>query len=100
LGQISEPNAHRGNTYGNISQISPAVRRRSSLNAIEDYVKSRLLSVFKGTVLDPFRTHTKQGAPLASLFFAVSNPSPRAVQVASGIARHILGQPARRPKRR
>jgi three-Cys-motif partner protein len=74
--------------------------RTADVNAIERYVKGRLDSIFKGAVLDPLRINTKQNAPLASLFFAVSNPSPRAVQVATDIARHILRQPARRPPAR
>jgi hypothetical protein len=75
--------------------------RTADVNAIERYVKSRLASVFKGAVLDPLRIYNKQGAPIASLFFAVSNPSQRAVQVATDIARHILRQPAQQgPVRR
>jgi len=71
--------------------------RMVNVDTIESYVKSRLESVFKGAVLEPFRTHTKKGAPLASLFFAVSNP--RAVKVATNIASYILRQPARRGRR-
>jgi three-Cys-motif partner protein len=65
--------------------------RMAGVNAIERYVKARLESVFKGAVLDPYRIYNKQGAPLASLFFAVSNP--RAVQVATEIAGYILRLP-------
>lgn len=72
--------------------------RMVNVNAIERYVKMRLETVFKGKVLDPFRTHTTQGAPLASLFFAVSNP--RAVKVATNIAGHILRKPRLNPRRR
>lgn len=64
--------------------------RTADVNAIEKYVKQRLKSVFKGSVLDPLRIRNERGAPLASLFFAVANPNPRAVQVATDIARHIL----------
>jgi three-Cys-motif partner protein len=75
--------------------------RTADVNAIERYVKSRLASIFKGAVLDPLRIYHQQGAPIASLFFAVSNPSQKAVQVATDIARYILRQPARRsPARR
>jgi three-Cys-motif partner protein len=70
--------------------------RTADVTAIERYVKSRLASIFKGAVLDPLRIYNKQGAPIASLFFAISNRSERAVQVAANIARHILRQPARR----
>jgi three-Cys-motif partner protein len=68
--------------------------RMADVNAIERYVKSRLDSIFKGAVLDPLRIYHKH-APIASLFFAVANPSPRAVQVATDIARYILRQPAK-----
>lgn len=64
--------------------------RTADVNAIERYVKTRLKSEFKGAVLDPLRIINKQGAPLASLFFAVSNPSSAAVARATAIAGHIL----------
>jgi len=64
--------------------------RRVDVDAIETYVKERLESVFKGVVLDPIRLHHRHGPPLASLFFAVSNPSPKAVGLAKNIANHIL----------
>jgi hypothetical protein len=64
--------------------------RTAHVDAIERYVKHRLESIFKGAVLDPLRFDNERRLPLASLFFAVSNPNPRAVQVASRIARHIL----------
>lgn len=64
--------------------------RTADVDAIERYVKKRLSSEFKGTVLDPLRIKNKQGSPLASLFFAVSNPSRNAVARASAIASHIL----------
>ena len=64
--------------------------RRTDVDAIEAYVKERLESAFKGGVLDPVRLHHRNGAPLASLFFAVSNPSPAAVKLATEIASHIL----------
>lgn len=64
--------------------------RRADIDAIEAYVKERLSTVFKGTVLDPVRLHHRNGAPLASLFFAVSNTSPPAVALATKIASHIL----------
>jgi hypothetical protein len=72
----------------------------ADLNTIERYVKKRLQSEFKGAVLDPFRIHNAQGLPLASLFFAVSNPNPKAVVLATKIAQHILRQPSRRPRAR
>lgn len=67
-----------------------AAARTADVDAIEAYVKERLSDAFKGTVLKPIRLHHKNGAPLASLFFAVSNTSPAAVRLASDIASHIL----------
>jgi three-Cys-motif partner protein len=64
--------------------------RTADVDAIERYVKLRLETVFKGAVLDPLRIHHERRFPLASLFFAVSNPNPKAVAVASRIAKHIL----------
>jgi three-Cys-motif partner protein len=66
--------------------------RTADVTAIERYVKHRLETVFKGAVLDPLRIYHERRFPLASLFFAVSNPNPKAVQVASRIAKHILGR--------
>lgn len=64
--------------------------RIADVNQIEAYIRERLLSVFRGTVLAPLRLYNDRGAPLASLFFAVSNPSAAAVKVATDIASHIL----------
>ncbi|TPI21385.1 three-Cys-motif partner protein TcmP [Mesorhizobium sp. B4-1-1] len=64
--------------------------RRADVNRIEAYVKERLETAFKGAVLKPVRLHHKNGAPLASLFFAVSNTSSAAVKLATDMASHIL----------
>ncbi|TIN11704.1 three-Cys-motif partner protein TcmP [Mesorhizobium sp.] len=75
--------------------------RRADVNAIEAYVKGRLETAFKGAVLDPVRLHHKNGAPLASLFFAVSNTSSAAVKLATDMASHILnsGRPSHKRSR-
>jgi len=64
--------------------------RRADVDAIENYVKERLESVFKGVVMKPYRLRHNGGAPMASLFFAVSNPSPAAVGLAQRMASYIL----------
>lgn len=64
--------------------------RTVDVDAIEEYVRKRLATVFKGAVLKPRRIYNDRGAPLASLFFAVSNPHPKAVEVATRIAGSIL----------
>jgi len=52
--------------------------RTADVAAIERYVKRRLETIFKGAVLDPLRIYHERRFPLASLFFAVSNPNPKA----------------------
>lgn len=71
-------------------ETSAQAVRRADVTAIENYVKDRLRTAFKGAVLDPVRLHHKNGAPLASLFFAVSNASENAVALATKMASHIL----------
>lgn len=66
--------------------------RRADVDAIEAYVKERLQSIFKGLVMPPRRLRHNNGAPMASLFFAVSNPSPAAVDLARRMAGHILSR--------
>lgn len=70
--------------------IENSERRIADVDAIERYVRNRLTSAFKGTVLPPLRIYNAANAPLASLFFAVSNPHPAAVKLATDIASHIL----------
>lgn len=64
--------------------------RTADLNRIEGYVRRRLETLFP-TVLGPKRLHNDRGAPMFSLYFAISNPAPSAKRVAAPIARHILG---------
>ncbi len=65
-------------------------RRSVDVNRIEEWVGNRLRSVFKGGVLKPLRLYHPGGAPMASLFFAISNPNKAAVRLATEIAGHIL----------
>lgn len=64
--------------------------RKADVNAIEAYVKERLETIFKGGVESPLRLHHDSGAPMASLFFAVANPTKAASDLARRIASHIL----------
>lgn len=64
--------------------------RAFDVERIEAWVRHRLMTVFEGTVMRPLRLRHSNNAPMASLFFAVSNPHPQAVKVASDIAGHIL----------
>ncbi len=79
---------HQDDLFGNATSGEV---RAADVDRIEQWVHERLKTVFKGTVLKPLRLrHSKNNAPMASLFFAVSNPSPAAVKVASDIAGYIL----------
>jgi three-Cys-motif partner protein len=79
-------------------QTEEAVRTADA-GAIERYVMQRLESVFKGAVLDPLRIYNDRGLPIASLFFAIANPNPNAVKLATRIAKHILGARRQATKR-
>lgn len=74
----------------NIFETEFEAVRRADVDAIEAYVSERLASVFKGAVMPPVRLRHNSGAPMASLFFAVSNPNPKAVALAKRISNHIL----------
>lgn len=74
----------------NIFETEVEAVRRADVDAIEAYVSNRLASVFKGAVMPPVRLRHNNGAPMASLFFAVSNPSPKAVALAKRISSYIL----------
>lgn len=53
------------------------------------YVKTRLSTIFEGAVLEPaFLSH--KNIPLYALFFAVSNPSRKAVALSTRTAQHLL----------
>lgn len=64
--------------------------RAANVDEIERWIRRRLQEAFKGTVLEPLRLYHPNGAPMAALFFCVSNPNRQAVKVASEIAGHIL----------
>jgi three-Cys-motif partner protein len=63
--------------------------RAARVNQIEAYVKKRLETIFP-YVEQPKRLRGTTNAPLFSLFFAVSNPSPRAIRPAQRAASYIL----------
>ncbi|HRD28060.1 MAG TPA: three-Cys-motif partner protein TcmP [Caulobacter sp.] len=75
-----------------LSDVEPeATRRTASLDRMEAFVLQRLRSLFP-MVLEPLRLKNDRNAPMFSLFFAMSNPSPAAAKVARPIAQHILVQ--------
>jgi three-Cys-motif partner protein len=64
-------------------------RRSSDVRGLEAYVKERLKEIFP-TVLSPLALPRTRRPQLFSLFFAISNPDPRAIGPATRIASHIL----------
>ncbi|MEJ8571276.1 three-Cys-motif partner protein TcmP [Microbaculum marinum] len=92
LGTNDWRNQWYGTPYGPTTLFAdPATSvRTADVNAIEKYVGDRLRSTFKGPVLPPRRIHNARGSPLASLFFAVANPNPKAGALAKRMAGHIL----------
>lgn len=69
----------------------PAIsdRRVANVDEIENFVGDRLRTLFP-KVSKPLRLKTKNGAPGFALFFASSNPNPKAYGLAARIADHIL----------
>jgi three-Cys-motif partner protein len=64
-------------------------RRNADVRGLERYVKSRLEEIFP-VVLTPLALPIDRRPQRFSLFFAISNPDPRAIGPASRIAGHIL----------
>lgn len=63
--------------------------RWADVSEMERFVGKRLETIF-AKVLPPLRLHNERGAPMFALFFAMSNPEPKAIGLATGIAGHIL----------
>ncbi|HVY98069.1 MAG TPA: three-Cys-motif partner protein TcmP [Dongiaceae bacterium] len=73
-------------------EASPgAVRRTATIDEIEAYVRERLLTIFS-LVEAPLRLKAPGNKSLFSLFFAVSNPSSRAKELAQKGASFILSK--------
>jgi three-Cys-motif partner protein len=66
-----------------------AVHRKEGLVEIEKFVATRLRTLFPD-VAPPKRLHGPRNQQLFSLFFAVSNPNPKAIRLARKGADHIL----------
>ncbi|PYE33589.1 three-Cys-motif partner protein [Rhizobium sp. PP-F2F-G38] len=76
--------------YDMFGELIGSARRVYDVDKIEAWVRARLQTEFKGCVLKPKRLYHSNGAPMASLFFAVSNPHKAAIKLATDIAGHIL----------
>lgn len=67
------------------------LERRVTLEGIESYYRELLQAVFNGGVSNrALRLGPRGRDPLFSLFFACSNPSPKARRVAFNIANHLI----------
>jgi len=76
-----------GSLFG--SSDSPTYRRTATVDEIEAYVRERLLTIFP-FVEQPRRLRGRGNTSLFSLFFAVSNPGNKAIDLAKKGAAHIL----------
>lgn len=63
--------------------------RTVEVDDMEEYFGKRLRTLFP-KVLPPLRLNDDRGIPQFALFFAISNPAPKAIGLAAKIAGHIL----------
>lgn len=70
-------------------ESEPERFRVVSVPQIEAYVRRRLQTIFP-SVSAPLTLRNSQNVPMFSLFFAVSNPEPKAIGLAMKIANHLL----------
>lgn len=76
----------RTNLFGDTDE---RLARTAEVDDMEAYFGKRLRSLFP-KVLPPLRLNDDRGIPQFALFFAISNPKPVAIGLASRIASHIL----------
>lgn len=72
--------------FGNFDEHS---QRTADIDLIEAFVRKRLKTIFP-EVLKPLRLNDARGVPIFALFFAISNPEPKAIGLAKKIADHML----------
>lgn len=72
-------------------EVVRSSRRDADVSAMERFVADRLRSIFPA-VLPPYRLHNARGVPMFALFFAISNPEPKAIGLATKIANQILNR--------
>jgi three-Cys-motif partner protein len=70
-------------------EIDDHHQRTADINCIEEFVGKRLRYIFPD-VLPPLRLNDSRGIPIFALFFAISNPEPRAIGLARKIANHMI----------
>jgi len=72
-----------------LGDIDERHARTAEVDDMEEYFGKRLRSLFP-KVLPPLRLNDDRGIPQFALFFAISNPAPKAIGLATNIAGHIL----------
>jgi three-Cys-motif partner protein len=72
-----------------LGEIDEVHARTAEVDDMEKYFGDRLRSLFP-RVLPPLRLSDDRGIPQFALFFAISNPAPKAIGLAAKIAGHIL----------
>lgn len=72
-----------------LGQVDEIHQRKADVAAMEEFVGKRLAGLFP-KVLPPRRLRNDRGAPMFSLFLAISNPEPKAIGLATKIGNHIL----------
>jgi three-Cys-motif partner protein len=76
----------RTNLFGDTDE---RLARTAEVDDMERYFGARLADLF-AAVLPPLRLNDDRCIPQFALFFAISNPKPAAIGLATRIARHIL----------
>lgn len=72
-----------------LGDVDEEYSRVADVDAMETWFWKRLGSLFP-KVLKPLRLRDARGIPQFALFFAISNPDPKAIGLATKIADHIL----------
>ncbi|MCH8096472.1 MAG: three-Cys-motif partner protein TcmP [Proteobacteria bacterium] len=76
-------------SQSDLFNAGPEAERVADVKAIEEFVKKRLECIF-AAVADPLPLPKTGGPQKFSLFFAVSNPNRRAIDLSMRAAEHIL----------
>jgi three-Cys-motif partner protein len=87
--EFYRPASRPSRTLFRLEPGPPLVRRTAEVNDVEAYMKRKLEEIF-AHVESPKRLKGPKNQSLFSLFFAMSNPSPAAVNLARRVAAHIL----------
>ena len=84
-----EQELYAPSSQGELFSEGPAKRRSANVKQLEKYMQQKLQTRF-AKVLNPLALPLGPGAQMFSLFFAISNPEPKAIGLATKVANHIL----------